>query len=840
MSTEDLLHLDPCGCCQAQVPPTPEEITNRPGLPAIRYRIGRYPSFHQAMIEKISSKKVEADGKTFLPLRGWTTRASDDYGIAVLEMWSYLADILTFYQERIANESFLRTAVLTESVQRLAALLGYEPAPGVAATTHLVFTLEKGKQVQIPVGLRIQSVPGQNEKPQKFEAVETVAADARLNAVPVFPEAQEDIPLAASRDWAILRPDNAGEIASKLAPADRLVIFNEAGPQSKIEERAVEAVEVAAGCTTLRWSPLMRDDFGDGRMFKWQRKFRLFGYNAPESYLQAEPAAPGSTDIRWTRIEEGPPGDYRFDLNSATLELDALYDDLRVGTLVLVVAPDSVTLARIGSTERKNQTRGPLSDTVTQITLSEPDQTGQNATVEIANLRTATVYELDDEIHLWKHRYPDALEKGTDVVFLPSSQPATLARGHILILDDKIGVPQTVTCAGVDLVEADDGGPERLRIKFTPELKRTLDTETAVLYGNVALATHGETVAREVLGSGDASAAFQSFPIRKSPVTFVPQPGASHSVANTLQVRVDGVLWDSVNNLYGHGGEERIYTTRVDDAGVMVVRFGDGKTGARLPSGRDNIVASYRQGLGRDGIVRANSLTTLLDRPVGLKSVRNPAKADNGDNPETMQEARAKAPNTVRTFGRIVSLRDFEDAARESVGVAKARASWRWDGEEQVVYLTVAGNEGAEIVGEPRKNLVNDLNSRRDPNRKMEVVAHCGIPVQVVASIKVHPAYVPEEVRVTAQKALQDYFAFDNLEFGQPINLSDIYRTLQDVTGVIAVDIDCLQFKKCEDRDSHGATTQPVQGRLRISPTELAFIQDSVTDAIVNIREGQP
>ena len=111
--------------------------------------------------------------------------------------------------------------------------------------------------------------------------------------------------------------------------------------------------------------------------------------------------------------------------------MDAVYDDLKLGTLVLVVAPDSVTLARIGSTERKNQTRGSLSDTVTQITLSDPDQTDQNATVEIANLRTATVYELDDEIHLWKHRYPDSLEKGTDVVFLPSPQPATLvARGH--------------------------------------------------------------------------------------------------------------------------------------------------------------------------------------------------------------------------------------------------------------------------------------------------------------------------------------------------------------------------------------------------------------------------
>jgi uncharacterized phage protein gp47/JayE len=838
MSIEDLRRLDSCGCCQAQVPPTPEEITNRPGLPAIHYRIGRYSSFRQAMIEKSSSIRVEADGKIWLPLRGWTTRASDDYGIALLEMWSYLADILTFYQERIANEAFLRTALLPESVQRLAALLGYEPAPGVAATTHLAFTLEKDKHVRIPTGLRVQSVPGQDEKPQKFEVVEDVAADAQLNRVRVFPQVRTDDPLAEKgRDWAILKPDGAEDRAANLAPGERLVFFTTTKP--KIEEKVVGAVEVTDTGVKLIWSPALRDDLRGGRIFGWKRQFRLFGYNTPERYMKPVVDPDSGAIEGWTQVKETDPN-----VRGDTLQLDAVYDDLKVGTLVLVVAPDSVKptvkLAHIRSTERKNQTRGPLSDTVTRITLSEPDQTGQNATVEIANLRTATVYELDEEIHLWEHRYPDALMKGTDVVFLPPPQPATLARGHILILDDKIGVPQTVTCAGVDLVEADDGGPEQLRIKFTPELKRTLDTETAVLYGNVALTTHGETVAREVLGDGDASAAFQSFQLRKAPVTYVPRPGASHGVANTLQIRVDGVLWDRVDTLYGHGGEERIYTARVNDAGVMVVRFGDGATGARLPSGRDNIVASYRQGLGRDGIVRANSLTTLLDRPVGLKSVRNPAKADNGDDPETMQEARTNAPNTVRTFERIVSLRDFEDAARESVGVAKARASWRWDGEEQVVDLTVAGNEGAKIGGEPRKNLVNDLNSRRDPNRKLEVVPHRGVPVQVVASIKVHPAYVPEEVHVAAQKALEDYFAFDNLEFGQSINLSDIYRTLQDVTGVVAVDIDCLQFKKCEDRDSHGATTRPVQGRLRIAPTELAFIQDSSTDAIVNIREGQP
>src|SRR5215210_106896 len=153
----------------------------------------------------------------------------------------------------------------------------------------------------------------------------------------------------------------------------------------------------------------------------------------------------------------------------------------------------------------------------------------------------------------------------------------------------------------------------------------------------------------------------------------------------------------------------------------MTVRFGNGIDGARLPTGRNNVVATYRQGLGRDGNVGPNTLTTLLDRPVGLKSVTNPTEARGGADPESLDEARTNAPNTVRTFGRVVSLRDFEDAAREFAGVAKARANLEWDGLEQVVRLIVAGDKGAAVTGETKKNLVKDLNSRRDANRKLVV-----------------------------------------------------------------------------------------------------------------------
>jgi hypothetical protein len=151
---------------------------NRPGLPSIRYRVGTFATFHEAMVEA-AARRPE--------LQLWTSRASDDFGMAMLAMWAWIGDVLTFYQERVANEAFVRTALLPESVRRLAALLGYEPAPGAAAVADLAFTLDDGRRVVLPRGLQVQSVPGEGERPQPFETSDAVHADARLNEVRVGP-----------------------------------------------------------------------------------------------------------------------------------------------------------------------------------------------------------------------------------------------------------------------------------------------------------------------------------------------------------------------------------------------------------------------------------------------------------------------------------------------------------------------------------------------------------------------------------------------------------------------------------------------------------------------------
>ena len=127
MSTTPLCQLptEPStGCCGAPPPPpsAPVAIDNPPGLPAIAYRIGTFASFRQAMLDQVA--RADLLGATPNPFAAWHEGSDSDYHTLFIELWAYVADILTFYQERIANEAYLGTVTQLSSAMRLARARG--------------------------------------------------------------------------------------------------------------------------------------------------------------------------------------------------------------------------------------------------------------------------------------------------------------------------------------------------------------------------------------------------------------------------------------------------------------------------------------------------------------------------------------------------------------------------------------------------------------------------------------------------------------------------------------------------------------------------------------------
>ncbi len=120
---ETLRRLDDCGCCEGIGPSVPGVVFNRPGLSAIAYRSATWHEFRSSLIAALSHRDHPA-------LAGLTTRDGDDFTIALLDAVAAMGDVLTFYGERIATESYLRTATERRSILELARLIGYELEAG--------------------------------------------------------------------------------------------------------------------------------------------------------------------------------------------------------------------------------------------------------------------------------------------------------------------------------------------------------------------------------------------------------------------------------------------------------------------------------------------------------------------------------------------------------------------------------------------------------------------------------------------------------------------------------------------------------------------------------------
>jgi len=173
------------GCCGAPPPPpaAPLAIDNAPGLSAIAYRIGTFTSFRRAMLDEVA--RADLLGATPNPFAGWHEGTDGDYQTLFIELWAYLADILTFYQERIANEAYLGTATQRSSTLRLARLIDYKPGPGAGASGLAAFSAAKGKVVTVPAGFRIGSRAQPGKAAATFETSTAVTARAEQNAIPL-------------------------------------------------------------------------------------------------------------------------------------------------------------------------------------------------------------------------------------------------------------------------------------------------------------------------------------------------------------------------------------------------------------------------------------------------------------------------------------------------------------------------------------------------------------------------------------------------------------------------------------------------------------------------------
>lgn len=866
--------------------PQSDAPINRPGQSALAFRVTTREASLARMLARLPAVTIPGGPNAgSRPLAALTTRAETDPTVALLDGWGAVLDVLSFYQERILNEGFLRTATEARSVRELATTLGYKPAPATAASAYLAYTVDTTpgmpKKIALSAGAKVLCIPSGGGTPQTYETTESFEARAEWNALAprltmpqslgstgtlVYKLRLKTLTSGLSVGSMIRVTDGTYEAVVRVTGVSiqaqdeyteisfenikngvRLAMLGTAPTgNASLVPQTLDAAAIKTHVLAKSWDDadlrallltrgIAEDDFRaqvatavagstvTQNAIGFRQRVGFFGADAPPyaslpkidtTYIRgADLYASNSVTTTVNNVTTTTPNTVSWDNdkyeNKRTIWLDSwgkrYFDgtsgcDVFLNRPVSAVLPGTVLLLHRGSTVR-TYTISAIADTTVRGYGTSARVTGLTLSTRPTDTDAAgsdTFMTRDTVGYVQGETLPIAATVPL-TTYDTSAVTSSLALDSLvfgLALGQKIAVSgEPVNARGVTRTELVEITAIKHVCGFTvlsfSALSEGYARETIAICANVVAASHGETTTNEVLGSGSAGQVNQSFKLRGSPLTYLPAATAT-GYTSTLTVRVNGVRWREVESLLNEGPTSPVYCVELDEKGGATVVFGDGIYGARLPSGDNNVVASYRVGSGPGGSVTADSLKLAITRPMGLKGVTNPLPASGGSSAAASDALRALLPHSVATLGRAVSLADYEELARSYAGIAKAQATAVLLAGVPAVHLTVATSDGSPLLPSSAlyQNLLSMLLAVGNPTQPLLLNDYRPRTFKIKARLVVDPLYDASAVLAEVTAALRTTFSFSARSFGQSVRSAEVLYVMQRVAGVSGVLLD--------------------------------------------------
>jgi hypothetical protein len=752
------------GICPCDTFVHPQIIFNPPGRTLLTYRVGDYLTFRHALLQ---ARAGESE------LANWRPGAQGDLAVQMIEWWAYVADVLTFYNERIANQYYLRTADLPESVRRLIRILGYRPRPGIGATATLAAIMSGTKALTLPAGFPVQSKPGPGKQPQIFEldAATLVQLPDTIAADPV-------------PDPALFGTGGTSVLVQGVATA-------KAGDQLLLMERGWTGTNQNYAAVTVQTVTPEKDPRG-------KTNTRITFTAAP---ALSSPQAAGYRLMRSAqsaRVWQYPATTV---IQASQVDLEAILRSFKAGDPVLVSLPDATKKLQLVSVTAyseavwyANPSGPPYNPTLpptgspTPIAIPIPHSLIQFQPALAGFTDTAAERQSSLVEFAWQDvgtliPTPSTTFTGTQVS-LTTALPASVLPMSALPLLIAGGDGNGITAEG----SASSAAPTTLGLSNVGDPTANVVAPLQVLF-DLLQVSRGKTVTNEILGSGDATVNVgQEFTLQKSPLTYLMSGTAASGTGyqSTLKVWVDGVEWKEVPSFYGQPSTAKVFVTREDDQNMTHVQFGEGVNGSRLPSGVNNVVASYRYGSGAES-PDPGSLNVILQPWPGLKSLLNPVAAGGGADPDPPQQIKRYAPQSALTFGRAISASDYTTIAAQAPGVSRARSYFVWDAAQERMLIKVYVGDDISAV----TNANTALADASDPNRPLQVLQATALPITLSFTLLVDPLFQTDTVKTAVTSALTDpdngLLGANAVRIGQIIYRSQIEKACLTVPGTVAV-----------------------------------------------------
>lgn len=824
---------------------------NRPGLSHIHYRTGTYAEIREALLRNLDKTPGLAQ---------WTHRGADDPGIALLEGAAILGDILTFYQELYANEAYLRTAQWRESIADLVRLCGYRLSPGLGGNATFAFEVKGDHPVTVPAGFPVKAEVEGLDKTADFETAEPAIAYPWLSKFSLYrrlftPNIDHD-----TTEFYIYAPDQF-LTPTDLKAKDRLLIGeadNPANPTrlSNAEIVIIDSVRELHGRKLYKIKGALKRTSSTFSLtaYKIGRSFHHFGNNGPRTFTKA-PANVTSTatattaggkttttvtsptipekNIAFSRWLDSNTQSFdpavSYPNNTATTRivipslglkefpLDSEVQDLAAGVNLIIQATcfnyadtsqsKEFTFVRsVQSLKQTSLTWGVVTGTTSLVTLNQPISVNEGSVFyRFTDIREFLLHEvLSPALELRGGHEETTDVTGAVLYFYGTDSEAQALNDRRLLLIK----------SGVDPIPAQVVDVETLAAQFAlrPLLRRiTLDRTVTLadfpnekpavtVYGNLVDATQGKSEAAAPLGNGDNRLVFQNFKLPKTPLTYLISPNDTPAEVPQLQIYVNNRLWERVPSFFGRRPDEEIYIVREDAENNSWVQFGDGETGARLPSGVKNVVAKYRTGTGAFGALKFNTKAQAGGKLDGLDKIQMPEVAAGGSQPEDGENARNAAPGKIQSLDRLVSLEDFESETLAISGVTKVAAAWQLVDNIPGVVLTVLMETGRSKEIDAVRETLTAYDKGRGANRFPISVPEGSRRKYVVikATFGYDSTYLEEEIKTAIRKALgvnsgkpnaaddqSGLFSLQQRRFGQKEYATSIAGRIQQVEGVV-------------------------------------------------------
>jgi predicted phage baseplate assembly protein len=388
------------------------------------------------------------------------------------------------------------------------------------------------------------------------------------------------------------------------------------------------------------------------------------------------------------------------------------------------------------------------------------------------------------------------------------------------------------------LTEAQGGGE---RYHVSPELEAI----SVQALGGTTTARHAITIQDEVLGQSDGTAG-QTFKLLHTPV-LTRDPERDYLIVEPPGGAPE--RWTEVEDFGDSTPEDHHYTLDSIDGTLCLgpaLLQPDGKVyrfGTEPPKRSTLRFHRYQHGGGVAGNVPRGALSVPKSSIPYVARVTNRQAAVGGLDAQSLDDARLRAPQVLRTRTRAVTADDYEYLAQQVEGVARARciAPGSQPGGPnsarpgQVTILVVprvedpSGPIPAEQLArsaELRARVLAHLNERRPLGITVDVQLPQYIWVGIEAVLRT-PDSADEDLNLHVQRAAErDLYRYLNpltggpagtgWQFGRDLSVSELYGLLQRVRNV-----EFVEEVRLVVADRSAAAAESTASRLIVPPFAL-------------------